>query len=53
MQHARNSLCKKQWAIFMRKERIILLNTKKDFLNTVSKFENTVNMMSREKILLM
>ena len=31
MQNARNSLCKKQWTIFMRKQWTVLLNTKNRF----------------------
>ena len=31
MQNARNSLCRKQWTIFMRKQWIISLNAKKKF----------------------
>ena len=31
MQNARNSLCKKQWTIFMRKQWTVLLNVKKRF----------------------
>ena len=38
---------------FMRKQWTILINAKKNFMNTVSRFEYTVNMMCREKILLM
>ena len=52
MQNARNSLCKKQWTIFMRKQWTVLFNTKKKFMNAVSRFEYTVNMMCREQILL-
>ena len=38
----------------MRKQRTILINAKKtDFMNAVSKFEYTINMMCREQILLM
>ena len=53
MHNARNSLCRKQWTIFMRKQRTVLINAKTDFMNVVSRFEYTVNMMCREKILLM
>ena len=31
MQNARNSLCRKQWTIFMRKQWIVLLNAKNRF----------------------
>ena len=31
MQNARNSLCRKQWTIFMRKQWTVLLNTKNRF----------------------
>ena len=31
MQNARNSLCKKQWTIFMRKQWTIFLNAKNSF----------------------
>ena len=31
MQNARNSLCRKQWTIFMRKQWTVLLNAKKRF----------------------
>ena len=31
MQNARNSLCRKQWTIFMRKQWTVLLNTKNKF----------------------
>ena len=31
MQNARNSLCKKQWTIFMRKQWTILINAKNRF----------------------
>ena len=53
MQNARNSLCKKQWTIFMRKQWPVLINAKKDFMNAVNRFEYTINMMCREQILLM
>ena len=52
MQNARNSLCKKQWTIFMRKQWIVLIKEKK-FMNAVSIFKFTVNMLCREQILLM
>ena len=44
----------KKWTIFMRKQWIVLINAKNRFyfMNAVSSFENTVNMMCREKILL-
>ena len=53
MQNARNSLFKKQWTIFMRKQWTVLVNKKTDFMNAVSRFEYTVDMMRREQILLM
>ena len=31
MQNARNSLCKKQWSIFMRKKWIVLINAENRF----------------------
>ena len=31
MQNARNSLCKKQWTIFMRKQWTVLVNAEKRF----------------------
>ena len=31
MQNARNSLCRKQWTIFMRKQWTVLLNAKNKF----------------------
>ena len=31
MQNARNSLCKKQWTIFIRKQWTVLLNAKNRF----------------------
>ena len=31
MQNARNSLCRKQWTIFVRKQWTVLLNAKKRF----------------------
>ena len=53
MQNARNSLCKKQWTIFIRKQWTVLLNAKTDFMNAVNRFEYTINMMCRVQILLM
>ena len=37
----------------MRKQRTVLINVEYNFMNAVSKFEYTVNMMWREQILLM
>ena len=31
MQNARNSLCRKQWTIFMRKQWIVLINVRNKF----------------------
>ena len=53
MQNRKNSLCKKQWTIFMRKQWIVLINAEKNFMNAVSRFEYTVNMMCREQIIFM
>ena len=33
MQNGRNSLCKKQWTIFMRKQWIVLINAENRFYN--------------------
>ena len=51
--NVKNSLCRKQWTIFMRKQWTVLLNEKKKIMNVVSGFEYTVNMMGRVQILLM
>ena len=53
MQNARNSLCRKKWTIFMKKQWIVLINAENRFMNAVSRFENIVNMICREQILLM
>ena len=53
MQNVRNSLCRKQWTIFMRNNEKFYLMQKKKFMNAVNKFEYKVNMMCREQILLM
>ena len=53
MQNARNSLCRKQWTIFMRKQWIVLLKAKNRFMNAVNRFEYTVKLMYIEQILLM
>ena len=42
MQNARNSLCRKQWTIFMKKQWIVLINAENRFMNAVSRFEYTV-----------
>ena len=52
MQNARNSLCRKQWTILWENSEQFYLMQKTDFMNAVSKFEYTVNMMCREQILL-
>ena len=43
MQNARNSLCKKQWTIFMRKQWTVLINVKNKF------YEKTVNNLCSEQ----
>ena len=53
MQNPRKNLGRKQWTIFMRKQWTVLINAKKKFMNAISRFEYTVNMMRREQILLM
>ena len=53
MQNVRNSLCRKQWTNFMRKQWTVLINQKIDFMNAVNRFEYTVNMMCKEQILLL
>ena len=53
MQNARNSLCRKQWTILWENSEQFYLMQKKDFINAVTKFKYTVNMMYREQILLM
>ena len=53
MQNARNSLCREQWTIFMRKQWTVLFNAKNRFMNAVNRFEYTENMMYIEQILLM
>ena len=52
MQYARNCLCKKQWIIFIGNSEHSYLMQKTDFMNAVSRFEYTVNVMYREQILL-
>ena len=37
----------------MKKQWTVLIDAKTDFMNAVSRFEYTVNMMCREQILLM
>ena len=53
MQNPKNSLCRKQWSIFMRKQWTVLIIAETDFMNAVSIFEYIVNMMWREQILIM
>ena len=43
MQNCRNSLCRKQWKIFMRKQWTVLINAKNRF------YEKTVNNLCSEQ----
>ena len=43
MQNTRNSLCRKQWTIFMRKQWTVLINAENRF------YEKTVNNLCSEK----
>ena len=53
MQNPRNSLCIKQWTIFMRKQWIVLINAENIFYECSKRFEYTINMMCKEQVLLM
>ena len=61
MQNARNSLCRMLEIVYAENSEQFLwenseqfyLMQKTDFMNAVSRFEYTINMMYREKILLM
>ena len=52
MQNPKNSLCRKQWTFSWENNEQFYLMQKINFMNAVSKFEYTVNMMCREQILL-
>ena len=43
MQNARNSLCRKQWTIFMRKQWTVLINAENRF------YEKTMNNLCSEQ----
>ena len=52
MQNTRNSLCRNSEQFSRENSEHFYLMQKTDFMNAVSKFEYTVNMMCRDQILL-
>ena len=53
MQNVRNSLCRKSEQFLWENSEQFYLMQKTDFMNAVSRFEYTVNMMGKVQILLM